>query len=93
MKKENQKNIFCTIKANTSYGQSVINSIEVLRDRFGLPTSRIIQDALLAYEIGTRNVNPPQGRTAGISGVKQQNGYELTPSDILTSGNISDYQM
>ena len=90
-KKEDQKNIFCTIKVNTSYGQNVINSIEILRDRFGLPTSRIIQDALLAYEIGTRNVNLPQGRTAGIGGVKQRDGHEFTTSDILglTSGDVS----
>lgn len=58
MKKKNQKEICCTVNMDTSYGQHVMECMELLKDRFGLPASRIMQDALIAYESGTRGKFP-----------------------------------
>lgn len=56
MKKEKQQKMFyCTINTECTYGKIVMNALEALRDRLGLPVSRIIQDALISYEMQTRN--------------------------------------
>lgn len=54
-KEKQQKTFYCTINTECSYGKIVINALETLKDRMGLPVSRILQDALILYEMYTRN--------------------------------------
>lgn len=53
--KQQQKTFYCTINTECTYGKIVMNALESLKDRMGLPVSRILQDALILYEMHTRN--------------------------------------
>ena len=56
MKKEKQqKKIYCVIDIECTYGKMVMSALETLKDRMGLPVNRILQDALILYEMHTRN--------------------------------------
>lgn len=58
MRKKNQKEIYCTVNMDTPYGRHVMECMELLKGRFDLSASRIMQDALIAYESETRGKFP-----------------------------------
>ena len=62
MKSQKGKELRCLVKMDTTYGRKVINCVEILKDRMGLDVSKLIQDALIAYERATRESETPQER-------------------------------
>lgn len=104
MKKENQKELFCTVRTDTTYGKNVINCVEQLKDRFGLSVSRILQDALLFYELATRDkgniyvsmdkkaerVEYPEKVPELVEEVADKKENILS---LLSTNDSSDYQM
>lgn len=75
MKCDFQKVIYATVKTNTSYGRHVLACIDKLKDRFCLPTTQLIQEALIAYEYTTRDKYP----AISITGE-----YELKEESLVT---------
>lgn len=108
MKKKEQKEIYCTVNTETSYGQHVMECMKLLKDRFGLPASRIIQDALIAYESETRGRFPsfqmPEEKRMDHSDVRQEtdlgdtygeeeDSYHSGILGVFPSADPSEYQM
>lgn len=108
MRKKNQKEIYCTVNMDTPYGQHVMECMELLKGRFDLSASRIMQDALIAYESETRGKFPsfqmPEEKRMDYSDVMQdaspEDAYgreeDSCRSDVLgvfPSADPSEYQM
>lgn len=100
MSKENRKEFFCTVRTDSIYGKKVLNCVSILKNRLDLPVSRIIQDALLNYEVVTRNQEDcfRIGEEETLP-EKEEREPETNPvqkpeeSFSLLSGGMSEYQM